>query len=179
MNSIRSTWEVLAQEFFRIIGFGNDYTRCIDKFVQTDLEISRRENIIGMSGKAESDWEKPADPKSGARGHSSEVRVNVTNPHFLQTQSDINCLIKTEKISAAPPFIENSDDFSGQLPFFRSAADFAQQLLLIRQIMYAINNAWVPVLRRFIFRIPDGENRRIDALPGKLSDFSIAKRLPE
>ncbi len=43
----------------------------------------------------------------------------------------------------------------------------------------ALNDALVPVLRRFIFRIPDGENQRIEALPGKLSNFAIAKRLPE
>src|SRR6266700_7295794 len=122
MNLILAIWEALAQEFFRVIGLGNDCTRCIDKFVQTDLEISRRKNIIGVGGKAESDWEEFADPESSARGHSSEVCVNVTNPYFLQAQSDINCLIKTEEICAAPPFIENSDDFSGQLPLFRSAA---------------------------------------------------------
>ena|SRR5437667_8345912 len=113
MNSIRSIWKVLAQEFFRVIGFGNDYTRCIDKVVQTDLELAWCENVIGVGGKAEGDWEKFADPESSARGHSGEVGVNVTNAHFLQAQSDINCLIKTEKISAAAPLIESSDDFFG------------------------------------------------------------------
>ena len=110
MNSIPATWEALAQEFFRVIGLGNDDTRCIDKFVQTDLEISRRENIIGVGSKAESDWEEFADPESSARGHSSEVCVNVTNPDFLQAQSDINCLIKTEKIGTPAPLIESADN---------------------------------------------------------------------
>ena len=45
--------------------------------------------------------------------------------------------------------------------------------------MHALNNALVPVLRRFTFRISNGENRRIDALPGELSHFSIAERLPK
>src|SRR5712692_4304907 len=179
MNSIRSIREVLAQEFSSVIGLGNDYTRSIDKFVQTDLELARRENVVGMGGKAESDWEKSADPKSGARGHPSEVCVNVTNPHFSQAQSDINRLIETEKIGAAAPLIESADNFCRYLSFFRSAADLAQQLLLIRQVMHALNDALVPVLRRFIFRIPDGENQRSNALSSKLSNFSIAKRLPE
>jgi hypothetical protein len=115
MDSIRALGETLLQKFLRVIGLGADYTRCIDKLVQTNLEISRRENIIGVSGKAESDWEKSADPKSGARGYSSEVCVNVTNPDFLQAQSDISCLIKTEKIGAPPPLIQCGDNFSRYL----------------------------------------------------------------
>ena len=110
MNSIPAIWEALAQELCRVIGLGNDYARCIDKFVQTDLVISRRENIIGMGSKAESDWEEFAGPESGARGHSSEVCVNITNPDLLQTQSDINCLIKTEKIGTPAPLIESADN---------------------------------------------------------------------
>ena len=37
----------------------------------------------------------------------------------------------------------------------------------------------VPVLRRFILRLADGEDRRRHALSSKLSDLSIAKRLSE
>ena len=112
MNSIRAIWKTLLQKFPCVIGLRNDYTRCIDKFIQTGLEISRRENIIGVGGKAESDWEKFVDPESSARGHSGEVCVNVMNPHFLQAQSDISCLIKAEKIGTPAPLIESSNNFS-------------------------------------------------------------------
>ena len=77
------------QKFFGVIGLGNDYARCIDKFVQTDLEISRRKNVIGMRGKAESDWEELADPEGSARGHSSEVRVNMSESPFRCKRSPI------------------------------------------------------------------------------------------
>ena len=43
----------------------------------------------------------------------------------------------------------------------------------------AANNPRVPVLRRFVFGIADGKDRRSDSLPRKLSYFAIAKRLPE
>ena len=45
--------------------------------------------------------------------------------------------------------------------------------------MHTLNDALVPVLRRFIFRVPDGENRRSYGLSSKLSNFSIAKGLSE
>ncbi len=112
MDSVCSTWKAFAQEFFRIIGLGNDYTRHINKFIKTDLEFARRENVIGMRCKAKSNREEFADPESSARGHSGEVCVNVMNPSFLQAQSDINRLIETEKIGAPAPLIESSDNFS-------------------------------------------------------------------
>ena len=64
-----------------------------------------------MGGKAESDWEEFADPEGSARGHSSEVRVNMADPNFLQVQPDINRLIKTEKIGTPAPLIESVDNF--------------------------------------------------------------------
>jgi hypothetical protein len=45
--------------------------------------------------------------------------------------------------------------------------------------MHAFDNAPVPVLRRFVFWISNGENRRRDTLPIKLCNFPVAKRLPE
>src|SRR5207249_10637032 len=178
-NPIRPLRETFLQKFLRVIGLCDASTRWTDKLVQPDLEISRRENIVGVSGKAESEWEKSADPKSGARGHSSEVCVNVTNPDFLQAQSDISCLIKTEKIGTPAPLIDSADNLFRELSCFRSAADFAQQLFFTRQIMDTLDNLFVPVLQRLIFRLANGKDRRRRALSSKFGDLSVAKRLSE
>ena len=45
--------------------------------------------------------------------------------------------------------------------------------------MHAVDDARVPILRRLITWIADRKNRRRDALPRKLHDFPVAKRLSE
>jgi hypothetical protein len=57
-----------------------------------------------------------------------EVRVHVTNSNVLQTQSNINRLIKTKKIAAPAPLIESSDNFSRQLSFLGSSPDIVARL---------------------------------------------------
>ena len=84
MDSISAIWKTFLQKFLRVIGLSDNHARRINKLVQTDLEIPRRENVVGVCGKAETDWKESLDPKSGPRCHSREVRVNMTNLHFLQ-----------------------------------------------------------------------------------------------
>ena len=124
INAIRAIWESLSQESRGVIGHGNDYARCIDKLIEPNLEISRRKNVVGVCGKTKCDWKKSGDPESRARRHSREVRVNMANPHFSQAQADIYGLVKAQKIGAAVPFIESTDDFRRQLSFFGSAMNF-------------------------------------------------------
>src|SRR5438045_7049433 len=111
MGSVGAFWETFSQELLRVISFGNNYARRLDKFVQTDLETSWRKNVIGVRGKAKSDWKKFGDPESCARCHASEVRMNMTDPRLLQAQPDMNSLIKAQKIRATAPLIESSDNF--------------------------------------------------------------------
>src|SRR6266496_3660287 len=103
-----------------------------------------------MCGKAKTDREKSADPKSGARSHSGEVRVHVANSEFLQTQSNIHRLIKTKKIGASAPLVESSDNFCSDFSLFRGLANVIQQFLFLGQIMHAVNYAVVPILRRLV-----------------------------
>src|SRR5438045_5355674 len=109
MNSIRAIRKALLQKFLCVIRFGNNYTRCIKEFIEPNLKISGRENIVGMRGKAKSNSKKSVHPKSGASGHSSKVRVNMTNPHFLQSQSKIDSMIEPQKISAPAPILHTPD----------------------------------------------------------------------
>src|SRR4029453_4838929 len=143
MNSICAIWEALTQKSFCVIGFGHDKRGCVNQLVQTDLKISRRENVVGVRGKAETDREKSADPESSAGSHSGEVRVHMANPNFLQAQSNITSLIKAKKMPAAPPLIESSDNLYGEFSLFRSPVNVIQQFLLFGQIMHAVNDAFV------------------------------------
>src|SRR6266403_1643621 len=110
-NSRILFWKSLSQKLRRVVGLCNDYARCIDKLIKSDLETSRRKNVVGMRGKTKSDGKKFMDPESRARGHSREVRVNMTNPHLLQAQPNVNSLIEPKEISAPSPFIESGDNF--------------------------------------------------------------------
>src|SRR5262249_36961166 len=110
MNSIGAFRKALLQELRRIIGFSNDYTRCPNKFIQTNLKNSWGKDIVGMRCEAESDWKKFRDPKSGARRHSSKVRMNMEDPCLLQAQPDINSLIESEKVGATTPLTKSAND---------------------------------------------------------------------
>src|SRR5436309_138546 len=107
MDSIGVFGETFPQELLRVIRFSNNHARCADKFVQTDLEIPWREDVIGVRGKAKSDWKKFGDPESGARRHASEVCMNMADLHLLQAQPDINSLVKSKKIGSSAPLIES------------------------------------------------------------------------
>ena len=56
----------------------------MDEFIKSNLEISRRKDVVGVRSKTICDREKSADPVSSARRHSGEMRVNMANPHFFQ-----------------------------------------------------------------------------------------------
>src|SRR5438132_12106929 len=124
MNAIRLIWESPLQEPRRVIGHGNDYARCTDKPIKANGKISRRKNVVPVRGKTESDWKKSVDPESSARGHSSKMCMNMSNPHLLQAQPDVNSLIEPKKIGAPAPLIESIDSFGRQFSFFRSAVNF-------------------------------------------------------
>src|SRR5213595_2963710 len=179
MNSIRAIRKALLQKFLCVIRFGNNYTRCIKEFIEPNLKISGRENIVGMRGKAKSNSKKSVHPESGARGHSSKVRVDMTNPHFLQSQSNIDRLIEPKKIGAPAPLIESADNLPRSFSLFCRVTDFSQQLFLLREVLHAFNDTFVPVLRRFIFWFPNGENRLSNTLASELSNLAIAKCLSE
>src|SRR5262249_13534903 len=147
--------ESLAQKARGVICFGHDCARCIDKFIKSDLELSRRENVVCVRGKTESDRKKFIDPESSSRSHAGEVRVHMINPHFLQAEANIDGLVEPKKIRAAPPFIEGADNFSAQPLFSLSASNFIQQCLLLRKIMHSFDDSPVPVLCRLVFRVPD------------------------
>ena len=100
--------------------------RCFDKFIQADLEISRRKNVVGVRGKAKRDWKKSADPESRASRHPGKVCMNVANPRSLQTQPDVDSLIKTKEIGAPAPLIESRDSFGSEFSLCRSSLNFIQ-----------------------------------------------------
>src|SRR5262245_34435864 len=102
MDPIGALRETFSQELLRVIGFCNDYARCANKFVQTDLEISWRKNIVGVSSQTKSDWKKFRDPESGACRHTSEVCMDVVDAGLSQAQSDTNSLISRRKSVRRP-----------------------------------------------------------------------------
>src|SRR5206468_10618420 len=105
VDAISALWKSLTQELRRVISFGDDYTRCIDELIQADFELSRRKNIICVRGKTKRDRKKSVNPPSRARGHTGEMRMHLANPHFTQAYSNVNRLVKSEEISASPPFL--------------------------------------------------------------------------
>src|SRR5712692_5791023 len=177
MDSVRAIGKALFQKLCCVIGLGNDGARGIEKFIETDLEVSRRENVVCVRGKAEIDAEELVDPTSGARGETGEVRVDVANSEIGQAQPNINRLIKTKKIGSPFPFIKRGNDLSREVSLFGSSMDFVQQLLFPGQIMNIVYNALVPILRRLVLWLADRENGRGQALSIQLSDLSIAEGL--
>src|SRR5436309_16087530 len=106
VDAISAMREWLAQKARGVIRFGNDCACCIDKFIQSDFELPRSENVVRMRGKTETDWKKFPDPESGARSHTSEMSVHSVDPRFPQAKSNVNGLVEAKEIGAAPPFIQ-------------------------------------------------------------------------
>src|SRR6266496_1429172 len=128
-GSICAHKKSFSQKLRGVIGLGADHTPRIDEFIKSDLEISRRKDVVGVRSKTICDWEKSADPVSSARRHSGEMRVNMANPHLLQAQPDVNSLVKSKEIGATAPLVESSDNLCIDLSFFGSQANGIQQLL--------------------------------------------------
>ena len=124
VDAISAMQESLAQKTRSVIRFGNDCARCIDEFIQSDFELPRRENVVRVRGKTESDREKFVDPESSARSHAGEMSVHMIDPHCLQAQANVNRLVKPKKIGTAAPFIQGRDDLGAELLFFRGASNF-------------------------------------------------------
>jgi hypothetical protein len=179
MHAISEMRKSLAQKSRGIICFRDDCTRCVAKFIQSDFELPRRKNVVRVGGKTERDGKKLVDPKSGARSHAGEMRVHMIYPHLPQAPSNMDRLVKPKEIGAASPFIECGDNVCADLPFFCGVSNFFQQLLFLRNIMHALNDACVPILWWLVFRISDRKDWRRDVLAIKLCHFPIAKRLSE
>ena len=84
MNPTCVFWKSFSQKLRGIISLGDDHTHRMDEFIKSNLEISRRKDVVGVRSKTICDREKSADPVSSARRHSGEMRVNMANPHFFQ-----------------------------------------------------------------------------------------------
>src|SRR6185503_4675059 len=115
----------------------------------------RRENVIRVRGKTESDRKKLVYPKSSARSHTGEMSVHMIDPHLPQAQTNVDRLIKPKEISAASPFIQGGENVCAELPFFCGASNFFQQFLFVRKIVHSFDDARVPILRWLVFRVPD------------------------
>src|SRR5438105_15148296 len=107
MDPRRPVGKTLLQEIRGVIGHGHDRAGKIDKFVETDLEWSGREYVVGESGKAELDPEKRFDPKSGARDETGKMRVHMVNPQIAQTQSELHRLINEHEVGVLARIIES------------------------------------------------------------------------
>src|SRR6185369_6825772 len=133
----------------------DDCSRFIDKFIKSNFEMPRSENIVRMRGKTESDRKKIVYPKSSARSHAGEMSVHVTDPHLAQAQSNVDRLIKPKEIGATTPFIQGSDNILARLLPFCSAPDFFQEFFFFRKIIDSFDDARVPILLWLVFRVPD------------------------
>src|SRR6266700_925487 len=124
VNAISAMRESVAQKARGVIRFGDDRTRCIDKFVQPDFELPRRENVVRVRGKTESDRKKLVYPESSARSHAGEMSVHMIDPHLPQAQNNVDRLVKPKEIGAASPFIHRDQSKNAM----RDAALFASHM---------------------------------------------------
>src|SRR5215208_6643193 len=106
MDAISAMRKLVAQKPRRVIRFGYDYARSIHKFIQPDFELPRRENVVRVRGKTESDRKKFVYPKGGARSHACEMSVHMIDPHLPQAHTNVDRLVEPKKIGAAIPFIQ-------------------------------------------------------------------------
>src|SRR4029077_21082251 len=97
MDAIAAMRESLAQEARCIIRFGYDHARSIHKFIQSDFELPRGEDVVRVRGKTESDRKKLVDPESSARSHAGEMSVHVIDPHCPQAQSNVERLVESKE----------------------------------------------------------------------------------
>src|SRR5207237_5734649 len=76
----------LGKSFTNIIrsevAHGNDRAGREENFIEPDLEIIRRKNIVGMNGDAVGNAKKFADPESCSCRHSGEMRVHMRDSEF-------------------------------------------------------------------------------------------------
>src|SRR6266540_5022531 len=155
MDAISPMRESFAQKACGEIRFGDDCARFIHNFIQSDFELPRRENVVRVRGKTESDRKKLVDPKSSARSHAGEMRVDVIDPHCPQEQTNVDRLVEPKEIGAATPFIQSGDNVCADLPFFCGASNFFQQFFFVRKIMHTFDDTRVPILGWFVFWVPD------------------------
>src|SRR4030095_13422428 len=155
VDAISAIRESVAQKTRGVIRFGDDRTRCIDKFIQSDFELPRREHVVRVRGKTKSDRKKLVYPESRASSHAGEMSVHMIDPHLPQAQTNVDRLVKAKEIGAAPPFIQGGDNVCAELPFFCGASNVFQQLLFLWKIMHPFDDTHVPILWCLVFRVPD------------------------
>src|SRR5262245_50811374 len=64
VDAISAMRESLTQKAQGVIRFSDDRARCINKFIQSDFELSRRKNIVRVRGETETDGKKLVNPES-------------------------------------------------------------------------------------------------------------------
>src|SRR5205814_2796050 len=155
VDAISAIRESVAQKARGVIRFGDDRTRRIAKFIQSDFKLPRRENVVCVRGKTESDRKKSIDPESSAGSHAGEMRVHMIDPHFSQAQTNVDRLVKAKEIGAAAPFIQSGDNVCAELPFVCGASKVFQQLLFFWKITHPFDDTRVPILWWLVFRLTD------------------------
>src|SRR5438094_10258647 len=155
MDAISAMRESVAQKARGVIRFGDDYARSIDEFIQSDFELPRRENVVRVGGKTESDRKKLVYPKSSARSHAGEMSVHMIDSHLPQAQTNVDRLVEPKEIGAAIPFIQGGDNVCAELPFFRDTSNVFQQFLFVWKIVHPFDDTRVPILLWLVFRVPD------------------------
>ena len=126
MNAIRALWESLLQESLGVIGLGDDHARRVDKLIKPDCKIARREDVVRVCSQTKSDPKKFMNPKSRTCRHARKVCMNMINSNFPKAETNVNSLIKPQKIRAPTPLIDCSDNFGSKFSAFRSAANVIQ-----------------------------------------------------
>src|SRR4029077_11187902 len=155
MDAISAMRELVAQKARGVIRFGYDHARSIHKFIQSDFELPRSENVVRVRGKTESDRKKLVYPKSSACSHSGEMSVHMIYLHCPQAQTNVDRLVKPKEIGAATTFIQGSDNVYADLPFFCGVSNIFQQFLFLWKIMHPFGDARIPILWWLVFRVPD------------------------
>src|SRR5258708_19262663 len=144
--------ESVAQKPRGVIRLGDDRARCIDKFIQSDFELPRRENVVRVRGKTESDRKKLVYPESSARSHAGEMSMHMIDPHLPQAQTNVDRLVKPKEISTAIPFIQGSDNVCAELPLFCGASNVFHQLLFSWKLLHPFDYTRLPIFLYLAFR---------------------------
>ena len=86
--------KTVPQKFRREIAHRHDGSRVGQQFRERNHEVPGREDVVGVRGEAVGDAEELLDPIRGPCRHSRKVRMQTPDAGFLQTQPDIDGLIK-------------------------------------------------------------------------------------
>src|SRR6478735_4165645 len=110
MYAISAMSELVAQKARCVIRFGYDHARFIHKFIQSDFELPRRENVVGVRGETESDREKLVYPKSSACSHAGEMSGHMIYLLCPKAQTNVERLEKPKETAGAAPFTRGGEN---------------------------------------------------------------------